>query len=66
MIGTVKRRKIITLGEEEKYKYMGVLEADTIKQTEMKEKNQNSKRSISAQSESSSKPSLAAGISSMG
>ena len=31
--------KIRTLGEKETYKYLGILEADTIKQLEMKEKN---------------------------
>ena len=30
--------KIKTLGEKETYKYLGILEADTIKQVEMKEK----------------------------
>ena len=30
--------KIRTLGEKETYKYSGILEADTIKQVEMKEK----------------------------
>ena len=30
--------KIRTLGEKETYKYLGVLEADTIKQVELKEK----------------------------
>ena len=30
--------KIKTLGEKETYKYSGILEADTIKQVEMKEK----------------------------
>ena len=30
--------KIGTLGEKETYKYLGILEADTIKQVEMKEK----------------------------
>ena len=30
--------KIITLGEKEIYKYLEILEADTIKQVEMKEK----------------------------
>ena len=29
---------IRTLGEKETYKYLGILEADTIKQVEMKEK----------------------------
>ena len=33
--GTAKSR---TLGEKETYKYLGILEADTIKQVEMKEK----------------------------
>ena len=31
--------KIRTIGEKETYKYLGVLEADTIKQKETKEKN---------------------------
>ena len=30
--------KIRMFGEEETYKYLGILEADTIKQVEMKEK----------------------------
>ena len=30
--------KIWTLGENETYKYLGILEADTIKQVEMKDK----------------------------
>ena len=30
--------KIRTLGEKETYKYLGILEADTIKQVKMKEK----------------------------
>ena len=30
--------KISTLGEKETYKYLGILEADTIKQMEMNEK----------------------------
>ena len=33
--------KIRTLGEKETYKYLGILEADTIKQAETKEKNKN-------------------------
>ena len=33
--------KIKTLGENETYKYLGILEADTIKQVQMKEKIQN-------------------------
>ena len=32
------QEKIRTLGEKENYKYLGILEADMIKQTEMKEK----------------------------
>ena len=32
-----KSRKIRTLGEKQTYKYVGILEADTIKQVEMKE-----------------------------
>ena len=31
--------KIRTLGQKETYKYLGILEADAIKQVEMKEKN---------------------------
>ena len=30
--------KIRTIGENETYKYLGILEADTIKQVQMKEK----------------------------
>ena len=33
------QESISTLGEEENYKYLGVLEADSTKQTEIKEKN---------------------------
>ena len=33
------QRKIKTFGEMEIYKYFGTLEADTIKQVEMKEEN---------------------------
>ena len=33
------QEKIRMLGEKETYKYLGILEADTIKQVEMKEKN---------------------------
>ena len=35
---TTKSRIIRTLGEKEAYKYLGILEADTIKQVEKKEK----------------------------
>ena len=41
---------IRTLGEKETYKYLGILEADTRKQVEMKEK---LKRSISGEPENS-------------
>ena len=34
----LNRVVIRTLGEKETYKYLGILEADTIKQVEMKEK----------------------------
>ena len=43
---------IRTLGEKETYKYLGILEADTIKQVEMKEK---IKKSISGELESYSR-----------
>ena len=36
---TTKARRIRTLRENETYKYLGILEADTIKQVKMKEKN---------------------------
>ena len=36
--GTTKSRKIGTLGEKETYKYLGIMEADTIKQMKLKEK----------------------------
>ena len=32
------QEKILTIGEKETYKYLGILEADTIKQEEIKEK----------------------------
>ena len=34
------QEKLKTLGEKETYKYLGILEADTIKQVEMKETNE--------------------------
>ena len=34
--------RIRTLSEKENYRYLGILEADTIKQVEMKEKNNQS------------------------
>ena len=37
-MGLPNQDKIRTLGEKETYKYLGILEADTIKQVEMKEK----------------------------
>ena len=36
--GTTKSRKIRTHGQKKTYKYLGMLEADTIKQVEMKER----------------------------
>ena len=36
----LNKDKIKTLAENETYKYLGILEADTIKQVEMKDKNQ--------------------------
>ena len=36
-IGTTISRKIWTLAEKEIYKYLGILEAETIKQVEMKD-----------------------------
>ena len=50
--------KIRTLGEKKTYKYLEILEADTIKQVEMKEK---TKKNISGERESYSKPSYIAG-----
>ena len=47
------------LGEEENYKYLGLLEADTIKQVEMKEK---FKKSITWERENYSKPKYIAEI----
>ena len=35
---TKSRKNIRSLGEKETYKYLGMLEADTIRQVEMKEK----------------------------
>ena len=49
------------LGEMETYKYLGILEADTIKQAEMKEKE---KKNTSGEQESYSKPNYIAEISS--
>ena len=37
-MGQPNQEKIRTLGENETYKYLGILEADTIKQVEMKDK----------------------------
>ena len=47
------RDKIRTLGEKETYKYLGILEADTIKQVEMKEKK--IRKSISGEPENYSR-----------
>ena len=46
------QHKIRTLGEKETYKYLGILEADTIKQEEMKEK---LRKNISGEPESYSR-----------
>ena len=45
--------EIRTLGEKETYKYLLILEADTIKQVEMKEKNE--QKSVSGEPESYSR-----------
>ena len=37
-INLPKQEKIRTLGEKETYEYLGILEVDTIKQVDMKEK----------------------------
>ena len=50
-----------TLGEKETYKYLGILEDDTIKQVETKEKNL--KTSISVERERYSRQNYIAGIS---
>ena len=47
------QEKIRMLGEKEIYEYLVILEADTIKQAEMKEKNS---KSISGEPERNSKP----------
>ena len=47
------QEKIRKLGEEETHKYLGILEADTIKQVEMKEKT--SRKIISGERENFSK-----------
>ena len=41
--------KIRTLGEKETYKYLGIMEVDTIKQVEMKEKKKLEKVSLENQ-----------------
>ena len=51
--------RIRTLWDEENYKYLGVLEAETIKQVKMKEK---IKKIISKEREYFSKPSSSTGI----
>ena len=50
---------IRTLEEKETYKYLGILETDTIKQEDIKEKKL--KRKISGERESYSKPNIIAG-----
>ena len=56
--------KIRTLREKETYKYLGILEVDTIKQVEMKEKNL--KKNTPEERENYSKPNYIAEISSNG
>ena len=58
-IELLKKENIRMLGEKENYKSLGILEADPIKQEEMKE---NIKMSISDKRESFSKPNSAAGL----
>ena len=57
-------QRIRKLGEKENYKHLGILEADTIKQAEMKEKFL--KKSTSNERENFSKPNSGGGILSMG
>ena len=53
--GTTKSRQIRTLGEKESYKYSGIVEADTIKQIEMKDK---FKKNISGEQENYSRQTI--------
>ena len=55
----LNQEKIKTFGEKETYKYVGILEANTIKEVEMKEKK--SKKNISGEQESNSKLNYIAG-----
>ena len=61
--GLLNQEKIRTLKETETYKYLGVLEVDTIKQVEMKKKKK-SKNSIPGERENYAKPNYVAEISS--
>ena len=61
---TTKTRKIWTLREKEIDRYLGILEADTIKQVEMKEKK--IKKRISGEWENNSKQNYIVGTSSKG
>ena len=54
----LNQEKIRTLGEKESYKYLEILEADTIKQMEMKKK---LKKSVLGEQESYSKQNYIAG-----
>ena len=58
--GLPNTESIRTLGEKETYKYLELLEADTIKQAMIKEK---TKKSILDERENFSKQSCAAGVS---
>ena len=58
------QEKIKILGRKETYKYLGILEADTIKEVEMKE--ENLKKTISGELGNYWKPNYRAQISSLG
>ena len=60
---TTKSRKIRMLGEQESYKYLGILEVNTLIKVVMKEK---LKKNISGKQENYSKPNYRAGILSKG
>ena len=62
-IELINQEKIRTLGEKETYKYLGMLEADTIKHAEMNEK---IKMNTSEERENHSKTNYIAEISSKG
>ncbi len=55
-VGVSNQECIGTFGEKKNYKYFGILKTDTIKETEMKKKEE--EKSISEERENFSKPSL--------